>query len=178
MLSFMPIFRSFVMGRGARRYEAPGPITNEALLQEYNETKDEMHTLVAGEHYRSVNYNVWRFYELVHGGGPCISRLFDDIYSPKAQSILQAVIGVQKLIRIYLAKCKRTRLYVNELSRTDAGLEVVAAVILARVREKKEKEMQDQKIKHKKDILDEISKMTVAIWRSKKNYQPEGLLAR
>jgi DNA-binding TFAR19-related protein (PDSD5 family) len=166
------------MGRGARRYKAPGPIANKAIEDEFYETKEEAHTLVAGVHYRCVNYNVWRFYELVHGGGPSISRIYDDIYSPKGQSILQAVIVVQKLIRQFLARCKRDRLYTLELSRTDAALEVIATVAQTYVKEKVFDSLNKQKEMRRNEILGEISRMTVAIWRSKKNFEPEGLLAR
>ena len=72
-------WRKFAMGRGARRYLPPGPIANqEFLLESRKEGKKE---LKIPTHYRCVNYNVWRFYELVHGGGPCISRKEQDIYS-------------------------------------------------------------------------------------------------
>jgi hypothetical protein len=43
----------------------------ELLAESRKEGKKE---LKIPTHYRCVNYNVWRFYELVHGGGPCISR--------------------------------------------------------------------------------------------------------
>ena len=37
--------------------------------------------------FRVVNFNVWRFYELIHGGGPIICRRMDDIYSLPALSL-------------------------------------------------------------------------------------------
>jgi hypothetical protein len=55
------------MGRGARRYIPPGRITNQGLLDASR--KEGKKDLKIGKDYRAVNYNVWRFYELVHGGG-------------------------------------------------------------------------------------------------------------
>ncbi len=40
--------------------------------------------LVLGEDYRLVNYNVWKYWLLVYGGGPSIGRASKDIYSHSA----------------------------------------------------------------------------------------------
>lgn len=37
-----------------------------------------------GEDYRLVNYNVWKYWLLVYGGGPSIGRASKDIYSKSA----------------------------------------------------------------------------------------------
>ena len=55
---------------------------------------------------RAVSYNVWRFYELVHGGGPCVSRKDNVLHSKYGVSYLQAIIMIQTQIRICLAKMK------------------------------------------------------------------------
>lgn len=40
--------------------------------------------LVLGEDYRVVNFNVWRYWLMVYGGGPSIGRAAKDIYSRPA----------------------------------------------------------------------------------------------
>ena len=122
-------WRKFVLGRAARRYEPPGPITNEHLLESVARTRylltesltveerkkrqkelDERATTVPppirrearlefdqrsaavekyqtpleedtkeepvqpepatiGKHYRAINYDLWTYWRMVHGGG-------------------------------------------------------------------------------------------------------------
>ena len=170
------------MGRGARRYKPPGPITNLKLNKTYQaETLDKnsyYRSLVISKDYRSVNYNVWRFYELVHGGGPCISREEDDIYSPVKYSYLQAVIFLQARIRTFLAKCTRDYLYTFYLSQTDSAIEVMSNIQELHIKSKIEGLLIEQKESYRKEVLDEIAIYTVSIWRAKKNYEPEETLQR
>lgn len=97
-------WRRFAMGRGPRRYLPPGPITNAEILEESK--KEGKKTLKISKDYRCVNYNAWRFLELVHGGGPCIGRKEEDIYSAKSFSYLEAIIMIQGRMRIYIANAK------------------------------------------------------------------------
>ena len=122
-------WRKFVLGRAARRYEPPGPISNEHLLESVARTRylmeegmtveerkkrqkelDERATTVPppirrearlefdqrsaavekyqtpldedskeeppelepatiGKHYRAINYDLWTYWRMVHGGG-------------------------------------------------------------------------------------------------------------
>lgn len=115
----MQKWRRFAMGRGARRYIPPGKISNWALLESYEDMQRRLlRELKLAKDYRCVNYNVWKFYQLVHGGGPCICRLDEDIYSERATSYLQAVIIIQSRIRLYLAKVMRDKLYIKQFSLT------------------------------------------------------------
>ena len=109
------------MGRGARRYRPPGPIDNLRLYEQHRSDvsdKSYMRTLVLAKDYRCINYNVWRFYELVYGGGPCIARLEDDIYSFKSCSLLQGAITIQKIVRMFIARRRRERLFTRLISRS------------------------------------------------------------
>lgn len=124
-------------------------------------------------HYRSVNYNVWIFYQLVHGGGPSLSRREDDIYSLPAFSFPQAVIKCQSVIRMFLAKCSRSHLYTLELSKTDAAIELITETSKHCVQDSVDEILRLQKERLKKEKLDEVSKKTVSIWRSKKHFEPE-----
>lgn len=53
---------------------------------------------------RCVSYNAWRYLELVHGGGPCISRKDNWIYADFGVSYLQGIIMIQNRMRIFLAR--------------------------------------------------------------------------
>lgn len=44
--------------------------------------------LVLGEDYRLVNYNVWKYWSLIYGGGPSIGRASKDIYGLSAIGII------------------------------------------------------------------------------------------
>ncbi len=59
--------------------------------------------------YRCVNYNVWRYWTMVHGGGPPITRVEMDIYSFEGMGMQQACIKIQSLIRKFLSRVRYTR---------------------------------------------------------------------
>ena len=117
-------WRRFAMGRGPRRYLAPGPVDNDKLKKEALAPGKKWLDKVV--HYRAVNCNVWMYYVIVHGGGPSISRMSANIYSPFATSYLQGVINIQSKIRSYLAKKKLDYLYMENLSKCRAAKELLA----------------------------------------------------
>jgi hypothetical protein len=75
-----------------------------------------------------VNYNAWRFLQIVHGGGPCIGRKEEEIYGPRGMSYLQAVVVVQCTARRHIAVKTKKRLLMLQLSRSSAGRSVLAKV--------------------------------------------------
>ena len=114
-------WRRFAMGRGPRRYLPPGPITNAELLAESK--KEGKKTLKISSDYRCVNYNAWRFLELVHGGGPSIGRKEEDVYSAKKYSYLEAIIKIQGRMRIFIAKAKvGSHVHMNRLKMNQCRL--------------------------------------------------------
>ena len=172
-------WRAFVMGRGARRYKPPGPIDNSKLKEVYEEEiSGPKRSLEVSIDYRSVNYNVWHYYQLVHGGGPELSRLDDDIYSVTKYSFLQAIIMVQRCCRKFLAKCRRFNLYSLELSKQDAVMELLTMKSKQQIEENVSNILKRQKEQHKKQELDNIATWTVSIYRNKKNLEPEDSLHR
>eukprot|EP01041_Mallomonas_annulata_P009511 gene9511-19766_t len=162
--------------RDARRYAAPGRISNH-LLFEGNKSVVRQGLVIARD-YRVINYNVWRFYELVHGGGPVISRRFDDIYSPVAYSILQALIMIQVLIRCYLAKKTRDRLYTASFSSSLIAKKVMAKasehILHTAVQTRIAESSKDRVL----DKLEVAAILTQTLWRHKKRYIPEENLER
>jgi len=124
--SWLIKWRKFVTGRGPRRYLPPGKISNHTLIQQLALNRKD---IAIAKEYRCVNFNVWRFYELVHGGGPIIARQEQEIYSPKGISFIHAIILVQTRIRIYLSKKERILLYMKRLSTCQVAKAVNVEVI-------------------------------------------------
>ena len=172
-------WRAFVMGRGARRYKPPGPIDNARIKSVYDEEiQGSKRSLEPSIDYRSVNYNVWHYYQLVHGGGPELSRLDDDIYSAVAYSFLQAVIMLQRHCRKFLARCRRYNLQSLELSKQESVIELLTKQAKQQIDDNVNSILKHQKEQHKKQELDIISTVTVSIYRNKKNLEPEESLHR
>jgi len=169
-------WRRFAMGRGPRRYLPPGRITN-------GELKTKAHApgrkeLKKGVEYRCVNFNVWRFLELVHGGGPTIAREEQEIYSKMVFSYLQGVVWVQTHARMKMATVLRRRLYMERLSKGQVAKAVIYSVKeeqvkqeMAELLERGDKERGDQK-------LIEAATLTRNMWRKKKTIIKEEQLER
>jgi hypothetical protein len=170
-------WRKFVMGRGARRYFPPGRITNQVLLDKLKAESKQRNLRIVKD-YRVVNYNVYRFYELVHGGGPVISRKEEDIYSPYAVSYLQAVIHIQSRIRIFLAKVAREKLYSKSLLKSKPVRTILLSEAKKELTARVESKIRSYQDKRKNEKLREAAMMTQSKWRQKKKYFPEENLKR
>ena len=171
-------WRRFAMGRGARRYIPPGKITNRELLDSYSDMQRRLSKeLKLAKDYRCVNYNVWRFYQLVHGGGPCICRQDEDIYSERTCSHLQAVIMIQSQIRTYLAKVLKDKLYIKQFSLTSSARELMFGVVKQAMDDKVEDIINDAKSSRKNFKLEQAALFTQILWRRKKNYVPDIFMA-
>ena len=169
-------WRRFAMGRGPRRYLPPGRVTNGDL-------KTKAHApgrkeLKKGIDYRCVTFNVWRFLELVHGGGPIICREEQDIYSKMVFSYLQGVVWVQTHARMKMAADFRRRLYMERLSKGQVAKAVIYSVKeeqikqeMAEMLERGDKERGDSK-------LVDAAILTRSMWRAKKTIIKEEQLER
>ena len=165
--SWLVKWRKFVIGRGPRRYLPPGPITNGILVEQLRKNRKD---IAKAKEYRCVNFNVWRFYELVHGGGPVIGRQEQELYSPKGLSFLHAVILVQTRMRIFLSKKKRTFLYMKRLSTCQVAKAVIVEVSRENVRAQAEQILSEQRAERVKRNLDKAAQFTQNLWRLKKKY--------
>lgn len=222
-------WRKFVLGRAARRYEPPGPITNERLLlpREPPEDVDEdrastvpipvrrkvkesfraMSSAVAkytvaesseqldlpggiprkdrdddddddaeaatiGKHYRAINYNLWIYWKMVHGGGPCITRKNKDILSlPACGTGMEAVSRLQRFARVVNAKQEKIAKYWKHLSRTAPGVrEVLADFEEQRIKDRVDRVIKAAKNERTSDRLHTATRYTQRMWRSKKAY--------
>ena len=169
-------WRRFAMGRGPRRYVPPGRITNDTLLQVFRAGGKK--SLKISTNYRCVNYNVWRFYELVHGGGPCISRKEEDIYSAHGVSHLQGVIMVQTHMRMYLARLRRRTLYMIRLSGGQIAKSVLIKATQDGIKVLINGKIREEELKRKGEKLTKAALLTQNMWRKKKNYLAEESLER
>ena len=260
-------WRKFVLGRAARRYEPPGPITNELLLvprditttdtltttttkkdddfdtekkendarldivvearastvpvpkrrlhREYPATIREIKTVAArenrhifvpgadssiqigatdettttkapgetplmeaaekltiGKHYRAVNYNLWVYWKMVHGGGPCISRKYKDITSaPACGTNAEARSRLQRFGRVCVAKNRRLHLYWQHLSKTAPGVrEVLFEFEEKRLKKRADDAIAASKSERTKSRLRDAARYTQRSWRAKKQY--------
>ena len=167
-------WRKFVRGRGARRYLPPGKITNQRLvdLLAEGERVDKKNLHIARD-YRCVNFNVWRFSELVHGGEPVIARAEQDIYSPVACSHLHAIIMVQTRIRMYMAMKTRDFLCMKKLSSGQVALDVMRDICARDVRERAERLIHENHRERVNANLHRAIDFTQRLWRLKKQYALE-----
>ncbi|DBA04884.1 TPA: hypothetical protein N0F65_006886 [Lagenidium giganteum] len=85
----------------------PGKITNTHLINpQTNAPKD---LLVAGKHYRCVNYLVWQYFVQVYGGGPRLLRKEPNIYTTNVYDMNTLAVLLQKLVRGYLGRLRAKR---------------------------------------------------------------------
>ncbi|CAM9509599.1 unnamed protein product, partial [Choristocarpus tenellus] len=122
--SWLVKWTKFVLSQGARRYLPPGSMNNEALMEA------QANGLVLGQDYRVVNHNVWRYWMLVYGGGPCLGRSTKDIYSMPAIAYSDAVFKVQSVVRGFLARNRFWREYFFKLATEHAGAKEARTRIL------------------------------------------------
>ena len=95
---------------------------------------------------RCVNYNVWRFLELVHGGGPCIGRKDEDIYGTFGYSHLQAVIKIQTRMRMHLSAAIKKQLQMLALSRSQTGRAIIIEESLKEMKQTIEVKLKSEEI--------------------------------
>eukprot|EP01042_Synura_sphagnicola_P000290 gene290-302_t len=158
-------------------YRFSGKITNETLLDP-NARRQAAPGKVIAKDYRAVNYNVWRFYEIVHGGGPVISRRQEEISSPRAYSILQALIMIQSFARCYLARRRRDFLFTTSLSASNVAKEIMSQKSKMKLKDQVDKRLEQSAKFRKQDKLESAARLTQSLWRYKKGYVPEENLER
>ncbi|KAJ1452346.1 hypothetical protein M885DRAFT_527216 [Pelagophyceae sp. CCMP2097] len=236
-------WRKFVLGRGARRYEPPGPLTNERLLvsreatllhaqatmtdddkqklldratsvpaalkrqskatfdvrerlagfvfaaqaaekngpltlhfdgalPEENFSDESREAATIGVHYRAITYNLWIYWKLCHGGGPCISRKTKDMLSPSACGAgMEARSRLQRFGRGCVAKNQKLALYWRALSRTAPGVREVLVNFAERgARESAERAIRSARNVRTSSRLFTAARYTQRSWRSKKSY--------
>eukprot|EP01038_Epipyxis_sp_PR26KG_P012343 gene12343-16554_t len=136
-----------------------------------NDNNNEINrTLSLASDYRLINYNIWTFYQLVHGGGPIISRRDKDIYSPFACSYLQAAVIIQTRIRIFLDKLKRKHLFMLKLSQSQAAKRVIYELTSDYVNEKAELLIKQQNETRMNENRLAAALFTQQVWRKKNKY--------
>jgi len=224
-------WRKFILGRAARRYEPPGPITNERLLKTSERTRvDLVHAMTLderrkhaaeleqrattvlppirrealvefdarsaaigkygvfdedtkedpqdkeeatiGKHYRAVNYDLWTYWRMVHGGGPCISRKTKEITSvPACGAGQEAISRLQRFGRVCISKQKRIAKFWHHLSGTAAGVrEVLADAAERRIRDRVDRTLGAARNKRTEGRLRLAARYTQRMWRSKRAY--------
>mmetsp|Transcript_36274 Transcript_36274/g.112244 ORF Transcript_36274/g.112244 Transcript_36274/m.112244 type:complete len:848 (+) Transcript_36274:242-2785(+) len=219
-------WRKFVLGRAARRYEPPGPITNERLLiplaetaalvkrdgdefrattvprpsrRKHRETfapasatvakyhvdaeaiivspdeasqKAQPEPATIGRHYRAINYDLWVYWKMVHGGGPCISRKTKELDSlPACGAGREATSRLQRFGRVCIAKQRKLEDYWRHLSATAAGVrEVLADAAEQKIRDRVDETLGRAKNKRTEGRLKLAARYTQRMWRSKKAY--------
>jgi hypothetical protein len=173
-------WRRFATGRGPRRYLPPGRVTNAALLAHALEANGLVSKkwLQKAKHYRCVNCNVWTFYQMVHGGGPAISRLQADIYSPLAVSFLQGVIIVQTRFRTWLAVRAKDILYMQRLSAGKVAKDILVREVTRQRQEAILTVMQAESTRRLQAGMISAALLTQTLWRKRYNIVPEAKLAR
>jgi len=178
-------WRRFVLGRDARRYAPPGPITNDVLFDPtWKPHADKKHKrpvkqgLAIAKDYRVVNYNVWHFYQRVHGGGPIIGRKFADILSNRAMSRLQALILIQGRCRCFIAKKKLDKLYTSKFSSSFIAKKIMTTASEEELKAVVEKRIQECTKDRTEEKVESAARLTQNLWRNKKRYIPEENLAR
>ncbi|CAM9136528.1 unnamed protein product, partial [Ectocarpus sp. 4 AP-2014] len=158
----------FVLGRGARRYHAPGEIDNRSLLDAPNKARKG---LVLGEDYRLVNYNVWTYWLLVYGGGPSIGRASKDIYGRSAIAYPTAVVKTQATIRGFLGRKRAWREYFSRLALEHAGAkEALYERRLRDIQEAALAHIETSRRERKKGRMTRAALFTQVEWRRKKGY--------
>lgn len=123
-------------------------------------------------HYRAVNYNLWAYWKMVHGGGPCISRKHKDILSPPACGTgMEAVSRIQRFGRMVLAKLERLDRYWRHLSRTAPGVrEVLADYEKLRLENRANSAIATSKAMRTASRLQLAARYTQRSWRAKRQY--------
>jgi hypothetical protein len=128
------------------------------------------------EHYRCINFNVWQFLHLVHGGGPVMGRELPDIYSKVSYSFLQAVVMVQSVGRIYIARRRLKLMLYRTLSSTLTGRTFLYQEAKRLVSERANQLIISKKKELVSKKLEDAAVFTQTLWRNKKNYFVEEAL--
>ncbi|CAM9126790.1 unnamed protein product, partial [Hapterophycus canaliculatus] len=166
-------WRKFVLGRGARRYHAPGEIDNRPLLV-LAAPNTAREGLVLGEDYRLVNYNVWKYWLLVYGGGPSIGRASKDIYGCSAIGAYAhpaAVVAIQASIRGFLGRKRAWREYFSRLAMEHAGAkEALYETKLLNIKEAAQLHIQTARRRRQQGRMTRAALFTQVEWRRKKGY--------
>eukprot|EP00635_Sarcinochrysidales_sp_CCMP3193_P000343 CAMPEP_0118917576 /NCGR_PEP_ID=MMETSP1166-20130328/17404_1 /TAXON_ID=1104430 /ORGANISM="Chrysoreinhardia sp, Strain CCMP3193" /LENGTH=968 /DNA_ID=CAMNT_0006857767 /DNA_START=53 /DNA_END=2959 /DNA_ORIENTATION=+ len=128
--------------------------------------------LTIGKHYRAVNYNLWVYWKMVHGGGPCISRKQKDITSaPACGTNAEARSRLQRFGRVCVAKNRRLARYWQHLSKTAPGVrEVLLEYEEKRLKKRAEEAISASKSERTKSRLRDAARYTQRTWRAKKQY--------
>jgi len=152
-----------------KKQPAQGSGAKEASGGAPSEQKEQIQI---ARHYRAVNYNLWVYWKMVHGGGPCISRKNKDILSPPSCGTgMEAVSRLQRFGRMVIAKQDRIDRYWKHLSQTAAGVrEVLVEFEANRLKDRAKKAIQASRNERTKSRLQLAARYTQRAWRAKKQY--------
>lgn len=129
--------------------------------------------LQAVQDYRCVNFNVWQFLHMVHGGGPVIGRELQSLYSNVAYSFLQAVVMIQTRMRMFLSHKRLKIMLAAKLSSTLAGKFFLFNYCMQKISDRATERIEENRRERVKKNLDNAALFTQGLWRVKKKYSIE-----
>jgi len=159
------------MGRGPRRYLPPGKITNSELKEKALAPGKK--DLLVTKDYRCVTFNVYRFYQLVHGGGPIISRESEEIYSRPTTSYLHGIVLVQTRARMRIARRKKRMLYMARLSVTQQAKGIIIDTKQQETADQINDMIKSESERRTVEKLKRACSLTQNIWRKKRDIVKE-----
>mmetsp|Transcript_9340 Transcript_9340/g.15671 ORF Transcript_9340/g.15671 Transcript_9340/m.15671 type:complete len:758 (+) Transcript_9340:128-2401(+) len=167
-------WRKFIQSRGARRYQPPGPIDNQKLVQDLERSKvkgSKVKPPQPAKDYRAVNFNVWWYLFKIYGGGPEITRKTRYIQDAPTMGRLQALYKIQSAIRGYLARRTYTREYLTRLAATAPGVrEVLYTRKQNALVDAAQASIQAAQQERTLRQLAEAARFTQSAWRQRKAY--------
>lgn len=135
-----------------------------------SDDKSDPSKLQAVQDYRCVNFNVWHFLHMVHGGGPVIGREMQSLYSNVAYSFLQAVVMIQTRMRMFLSHKRLKWMLAAKLSSTPAGKSYLYNFCVQTISDRATKRIEENRRERVKKNLDNAALFTQGLWRVKKKY--------
>ena len=159
----------YTVAESSEQLDLPGGIPRK---DRDDDDDDDAEAATIGKHYRAINYNLWIYWKMVHGGGPCITRKNKDILSlPACGTGMEAVSRLQRFARVVNAKQEKIAKYWKHLSRTAPGVrEVLADFEEQRIKDRVDRVIKAAKNERTSDRLHTATRYTQRMWRSKKAY--------
>ena len=159
----------YTVADSSEQLDLPGGIPRK---DRDDDDDDDAEAATIGKHYRAINYNLWIYWKMVHGGGPCITRKNKDILSlPACGTGMEAVSRLQRFARVVNAKQEKIAKYWKHLSRTAPGVrEVLADFEEQRIKDRVDRVIKAAKNERTSDRLHTATRYTQRMWRSKKAY--------
>lgn len=170
------LHKSHAFRKAKRRELAQARRLKRQQRKQQAQTHEDIPKLIAIRDYRCVNFNVFRFLQIVHGGGPVISRALPDLYSPVAYSFLHAVVLVQTRIRIKLARLRLKELRMQQLSQSYAGKWLLVHEAQRCITRNAQKQLEVHRQQRIARNLETAATFTQNLWRLKKKYYLEDAL--